>query len=111
MVLTRDLHSLLTVLQGSENRVTSPVDERTTETPEQAVHNTHARMAPASCAVPEFELAAHLSVFYLHELVVAGRHAAVLHESLQAEREGERGREGEERVRSRYDVVFTPLKW
>lgn len=34
-------------------------------------------------AVPEFELAAHLSVFDLQELVEAGRRAAVLHKPLE----------------------------
>lgn len=34
---------------------------------------------------PEFELAAHLPVFNLDELIVAGRHAAVLHKPLEAE--------------------------
>lgn len=35
-------------------------------------------------AVPEFELAAHLSVLDLYELIVAGWHAAVLHKPLEA---------------------------
>ena len=49
-----------------------------------------------SCAVPEFELAAHLSMFDLYELVIAGRHTAALHEPLEAKRgEKEREREGE----------------
>lgn len=37
-------------------------------------------------AVPEFELAAHLSVFNLYELIVAGWHTAVLHKPLEAKR-------------------------
>lgn len=36
--------------------------------------------------VPEFELAAHLAVFNLQQLVVARRHAAVLHEPLGTDR-------------------------
>lgn len=36
-------------------------------------------------AVPEFELAAHLSMFDLDELIVAGCHATVLHKPLEAE--------------------------
>lgn len=35
-------------------------------------------------AVPEFELAAHLSMFDLDELIVAGSHATVLHKPLEA---------------------------
>lgn len=35
-------------------------------------------------AVPEFELAAHLSMFDLDELIVAGCHATVLHKPLEA---------------------------
>lgn len=35
-------------------------------------------------ALPEFELAAHLSMFNLYELIVAGRHTAVLNKPLEA---------------------------
>lgn len=82
VVLAGDLHGLLTVIQGSEDRITSPAKE---ERPRWCV-------CPCVCrhrrcvfvlAVPEFELAAHLPVFDLYELVVAGRHAAVLHKPLE----------------------------
>lgn len=72
VVLAGDLHGLLTVIQGSEDRVTSPVKEQ-----------RHAAIGVCPCvcghrrrvfilALPEFELAAHLSVFDLYELIVAG---------------------------------------
>lgn len=83
VVLAGDLHGLLTVIQGSEDWVTSPAKEE-----------RHAPFGVCPCvcgqrrrafalAVPEFELAAHLSVLYLDELVVAGRRAAVLHKPLE----------------------------
>lgn len=52
--------------------------------------------------VPEFELAAHLPVFNLDELIVAGCHAAILHKPLQTKAENMKERhkqEGAMRIR------------
>lgn len=99
VILAGDLHSLLTVLQSSEDGVTSPVDEMkhsnsglVTSVPTPACM---VRLCAHDCmvcawsrwfpsALPEFELAAHLSMFNLYELIIAGGHTAVLHKPLEA---------------------------